>query len=95
MHSHLAKMIGQYILEIRAKSNVNQKDLAKKLKISAQFLGRIEKGEAPVPEALLKKCIAQLDMDEKKLIQIFRTAGKLEALSLLGKRSKKAKRKLA
>ena len=95
MHSHLAKMIGQYILELRAKSDLNQKDLAKKLKISAQFLGRVEKGEVPIPDALLKKCISHLDMDEKKLIQIFRTAGKLEALSLLSKLSKKTKRKLA
>ncbi|MCJ8275210.1 MAG: helix-turn-helix transcriptional regulator [Bdellovibrionales bacterium] len=53
MHSHLAKMLGQYILEKRNKLGILQKELAEETGISAQFLGRIERGDVMVPEPVL------------------------------------------
>ncbi len=86
-------MIGQYILERREKMGVLQKDLAQKLNVSAQFLGRAEKGFISLPESTLKKCIILLDMSEAKLVKIHRIAGEHTAIDLF-KRPKNSKKRV-
>lgn len=96
MHSHLAKMIGQYILDQRTKKGILQKELAEEVEISAQFLGRIERGEVMIPEPVLIACINFLSLSEKKMVQIYRAAGgmSVQTLFLQSKksRSKKSRR---
>ena len=92
MHSHLAKMIGQCILDKRKKLGVTQKSLAKDLEISAQFLGRIEKGEVMIPDPALRKVIQILDLSQTKIVNIYRAAAGISAQSLFEKPSKKARR---
>lgn len=94
MHSHLAKMLGQYIFEQRQKLGFLQKDLAGQLDMSAQFLGRIEKGEVMIPDPALKKVIGILSLSENKLTTIYRSAGQLSVQSLFSELSaKKTKKK--
>ena len=94
LHSHLAKMLGQYILEKRNKLGILQKELAEETGISAQFLGRIERGDVMVPEPVLLKCISYLSLNEKKMVQIYRAAAGLSAQSLFtqAKKTRKSKR---
>lgn len=93
MHSHLAKMIGQYILEERQKQDFLQKDLAAELEISPQFLGRIEKGEVMIPEPALLKAIEVLQLREDRLGKIFRSAANLEVSDLVSMIGKKKRRR--
>lgn len=74
MHSHLAKMLGTYIYERRHELGIRQFELADKLDMSSQFLGRLEKGEAMIPEPALIKCIRILKLEEDKLNLIYRLA---------------------
>lgn len=85
MHSHLAKMLGQYIKEIRQKKNILQKDLAFKLQISSQFLGRIERGEVMAPINLLRTIITILELNQSRLNKIYRNAGTKTAKDLFNK----------
>ncbi len=94
MHSHLAKMLGQYILEERMEKKWLQKDLAKELDMSAQFLGRIEKGEVLIPESALIKSISLLDLKENRLQTIYRISAQRVVGELIGS-VKKRKRKRA
>lgn len=93
MHSHLAKMIGQYILEERQKQDFLQKDLAAELEISPQFLGRIEKGEVMIPEPALLKAIEVLQLREDRLGKIFSSAANLEVSDLVSMIGKKKRRR--
>ena len=92
MHSHLAKMIGQYVLEQRNKLGILQKELAEEAGISAQFLGRIERGEVMIPEPVLLKCISYLSLSEKKMTQIYRAAAGLSVQGLFSRTKKSKKR---
>lgn len=83
MHSHLAKMLGQYILDERTEQNILQWQLAEKLEMSAQFLGRIEKGEVMMPEDALAKCIKLLSLDREKILTIYRLGGEERAKMIL------------
>ena len=74
MHSKLALKLGKYILTERRKQEIKQKTLAAKIGISAQFLGRIEKGEVFMPEKHLIKCIKILSLKEKKMTQIYKSS---------------------
>ena len=74
---YLNQFLGTYILEARKKLGMNQIDLARALGFSAQFLGRIEKGEIGMPKEGLIKTIEVLCLNENKLHQIYRMAGKL------------------
>jgi transcriptional regulator with XRE-family HTH domain len=78
-------MLGSYILESREAHGMLQKDLAKKLKMTGQFLGRIEKGAVGSPRDALIKTINILKLDAKKIIRIHVEAARLEALDLIGK----------
>ena len=82
-------MLGTYIKETRIKKNINQKVLAKKIKISAQFLGRIERGEVMIPMKALKRCVHTLHLSEKRLVTIYRAAGTESARKLFNKIKKK------
>lgn len=83
MHSHLAAMVGRYIFEERQKVAMLQKDLAKELGVSAQFLGRIEKGEVMIPEDALKTAIKTLDLQASKLTKIYRCAAGLQVEDII------------
>ena len=89
MHSHLAKMLGQYILETRTKKRISQKSLASEFEISAQFLGRIEKGDVMIPEKVLIVAINELQLSESKLVNIYRAAAGTSIQALFKSRKKK------
>lgn len=82
-HSHLSTLLGAYILESRLKKNILQKDLAKKLKMTGQFLGRIETGMVGCPRHALVKAINILALDSKKLARIHVDAATSEVFDLL------------
>lgn len=44
---------------------MKQKELSSKLQVSAQFLGKVEKGLVPIPSELLVKTIALLDLKQQ------------------------------
>ncbi|MCB9072050.1 MAG: helix-turn-helix transcriptional regulator [Bdellovibrionaceae bacterium] len=94
IHSHLAKMLGTYVLESRIEKNILQCDLAKNLKMSGQFLGRIERGEVMIPNHALIKAVQILNLQEEHLNKIYRIAGELQVKSLfaVGNKGAKAKR---
>ena len=71
-HSLLSKLIGDYLLQQRRTKGINQNDLAKKLKISPQFLGRIEKGDVMMPERLLVKSYKFLDLKFNEIEKIYK-----------------------
>lgn len=83
MHSHLAKMIGNYVYDSRVKKKILQYELAKKLKMTGQFLGRIEKGDVMIPETALVKTINILSLKEDALLKIYKTAAELHARDLV------------
>ena len=82
-------MLGTYIAERRVEKGINQKVLAEKIKISSQFLGRIERGEVMIPMKILKRCIHALNLSEKKLVTIYRVAGTESARELFSRVKKK------
>ncbi len=82
-HSLFSQLAGEYILETRVRRDIMQKTLAKELGISAQFLGRIEKGEVPIPNDILAKTIALLDLAPARLKRIFRKAQEDEFTALM------------
>ncbi len=71
-HSLLAEMLGSYILERRRSINMTQTTLAKSLRCSAQFLGKIEKGHVMMPEPMLIKTIGILSLDQNRFRKIYR-----------------------
>ncbi|MCB0378723.1 MAG: helix-turn-helix transcriptional regulator [Bdellovibrionales bacterium] len=79
MSTYLNQSLGNYILEERESIGITQKKLASELKISAQFLGRIEHGAVPIPIPTLIGCIKVLKLKERKVIKIFENAGKDKA----------------
>lgn len=87
----LKQMLGEYIVERRTQLNINQAELAQKVGFSAQFLGRIEKGNASLPVPALKKMINTLDMDSGKLRKIYTYSATMYVDDLLsaGKRTGK------
>ena len=82
MHSHLAKMLGQCLVESREKKKILQWELAEVMEISAQFLGRIERGEVMIPEPALVKAISFLKISERKITTIYRAASAKKASDL-------------
>ncbi len=94
MHSHLAKMLGQYISDTRQEIPMRQRELAKTLGISAQFLGRIEKGDVMIPDGVLSHCISVLKLSKAQIVTIYRTAGekKAELLFQLSKERSRTKK---
>lgn len=84
-HSILAQMLGRYIVEARKDINMSQAVLAQQVKCSAQFLGKIEKGDALPPELILIRCVRILNLDSKKLRKIYRIASDSNVDSLISK----------
>ena len=93
MHSHLAKMLGQYIYDARTKKGILQRDLAEQIGMSAQFLGRIEKGEVMIPEPALKKAIGYLSLSENKIVSIYRAAAGISAQDLFKDKNKRKRKR--
>lgn len=74
MHSDLAILIGQHIVERRAALRMSQKDLAKILGFSPQFMGQIERGLVMIPESSLVKVINVLNISRAKMKTFYRKA---------------------
>ena len=91
-HSLLAEMIGAYIFERRRQLGVTQTELAKNLRCSAQFLGKIEKGHVMMPEPMLVKTIESLKMDQTQFRKIYRLCAEddVENLFSRGKKRRRA-----
>ena len=64
-------MIGQYFIEQREALGVSQVELATGLGFSAQFMGRIEKGDVGIPEDALVKAVAILNLDPSRIRKIY------------------------
>lgn len=92
VHSHLAKLMGQHIVEQRERQGIFQKELAEAIGISAQFLGRIERGDVKMPEEILLNTIEYLSLDQKKLNKIHKDAGSLTVDDLFLKLKKRKKK---
>lgn len=73
---------------------VKQRVLAEKVGVSAQFLGKIEKGEVPTPDDIQAKLIVELKIPVKVIREIYMEASVASANRILGaaKDFKKAKR---
>ncbi len=66
-----SKNLGQFILEHRRKLNLTQGALAKRLGMSAQFLGHIEKGEVDIPNDKLTKLIEEFSLSKDAVFKIY------------------------
>lgn len=58
--------LGNYLFRKRKRAEIQQKDLSKRLNVSAQFVGRIERGEVGVPPNHLRKWCKFIDADIEK-----------------------------
>ncbi len=85
MHSSISLIIGSHIKEMRIRKGIKQKELSSQLKVSAQFLGKIEKGLVPIPAELLVKTIAILDLKQPLIRNAYLEHAKAETISLFEK----------
>jgi len=69
--SRLRKELGSYLKSCRHKTKLTQISCAKTVKVSAQFLGAVEKGKVPCPQHVLQELIPLLDLKKIKVLQIF------------------------
>jgi transcriptional regulator with XRE-family HTH domain len=72
MHSLLSQLIGKYISVERKSRGVTQRELARKVGCSEQFLGRIESGAVMIPGRILVTCIQLLSLKHEKLKKYYR-----------------------
>ena len=98
MPTHLKKVIGKNLLEIRKKHGLSQLQLAEKAKISTEFVSRVERG-ANAPSLKTLKKIA--DVLNEKMGVFFDDPEdtdnweiEIEALVILMKRGEKSIRKV-
>jgi transcriptional regulator with XRE-family HTH domain len=70
----LYKMLGHYVSEMREQAGFKQVEVARQLGFSAQFYGRIEKGEVPIPHKSLILLVSILGLNKQVVERIFRTA---------------------
>lgn len=84
-HSHLAKSLGAYIFKTRTDKEIMQYELANKLDMTGQFLGRIEKGAVMIPEESLLTAIRVLKLKPTHLVNIFKNASIQDARDLIAK----------
>lgn len=70
-NDELARALGQYLRTRRIQLGLTQRQVKEHLGFSAQFLGRIEKGQAMVPEEALVALINILGLDRAELENIF------------------------
>ena len=83
----LAVELGPCISQNRIKSNKykSKRAFAKYLGTSAQFWGRIEKGEVPVPDRLLAKAVQALNIPQEELMQAYLNAAVCRGENTLSK----------
>ncbi len=67
----IRKMLGLYVLEQREALGLSQSELAAGLGFSAQFMGRIEKGEVGVPDPAMIKIVSILEFEPARLRKIY------------------------
>ena len=67
MYPMNSENLGRLVLKERQKKGLKQSELAEKLNISPQFLGRIEKELVPIPEPVLLKIVKELKVDKPGL----------------------------
>lgn len=63
--------MGLYFIEQREALGISQAELATFLGFSAQFMGRIEKGEVGTPEDALIKAVSILELEPSRLRKIY------------------------
>ena len=85
MHSSISLVIGAHIKEMRTRRGMRQKELSSRLQVSAQFLGKIEKGLVPIPSELLIKTIAILDLKQLLIKNAYLDHAREEASNLFEK----------
>ena len=93
MHSHLAFLIGECLNEHRHKLDITQKQMAKDLGISAQFLGRIEKGDVMAPRTVLIDALLMLNVSNSKITKIYKESAQKTADELIKKMGRRTKKK--
>lgn len=94
-HSLLAEMLGVYIVDQRKSRRITQARLAEMLGCSAQFLGRIEKGEVMMPDHMLETAIGAIGLDYGRMKKIYRLSAENrvdELFSVAQGRNKKKSR---
>jgi len=62
--------IGKLVVDLRNAKGISQKSLADRLKFSAQFMGRIEKGVARFPKPSLKRVARILNISPQTVERI-------------------------
>ena len=72
MHSLLSQLIGAYVMTERKSLKITQRELAKEVDCSEQFLGRIESGAVMIPDRILVSCIQILGLKYEKLKKYYR-----------------------
>ena len=63
--------VAKLIKEYRFRKGFSQKELARKLKLSEQFLGRVESGKCALPVSQGKKLMKALDIHASDLVSAF------------------------
>jgi len=89
-NDELARALGQYVRTRRVQLGLTQRQVKEHLGFSAQFLGRIEKGQAMVPEEALITLINVLGLDRAELENIFIGANKRHIAQLFQKAQQKS-----
>lgn len=64
------KGMGELVVRRRKELGIPQYALAEKLGFSAQFLGRLEKGKAPIPAPSMKKVVKLLGIKSKEFHKV-------------------------
>lgn len=79
-----SKDLGHYIRAHRMELNLTQSYLAERLGMSAQFLGRIEKGEVDIPKKSLEILFEKFSLNREEVFGIYIKAVGIKLLKSLG-----------
>lgn len=74
--------LGPFIKKKREEQLLTQAKTAFCLKISPQFLGRIEKGLSPIPKKVLFRSMSFLNLESDEVIKLINKSLQLELTSL-------------
>ena len=70
-HSISSRYLGRFLCQQRIKKDYLQRDLADSIGCSAQFLGRIENEDVPIPERLFVELISRLEASKTKARKLY------------------------
>lgn len=79
MHSEKSNLLGRLIKESREKKKINQFELAKYLKVSAQYLGKVENGKVSIPDRHIVQAAKHLGIKSAVIKTIYLRAARKEA----------------